>query len=217
MCRIRKVLAVMMLSLIVLAGCGQSEEQQGSSLTIAKGGEISHHIVGSFDQMYYDVQELRTLADERVAEYCTEHGAESVVLKELEEKDGKVSIRMEYGSVEDYVSFNNRGLFAGTVTDAGNAGYELDQVALVSMDNKPYEPGDIEGIDDLHIAVVETAPDEQLTIQVPGRIQYINQSAGGMAELTADGKKSVLIKGHGMTEIEDGAEQTGVLSYIIYQ
>ena len=119
---------------------------------------------------------------------------------------------MGYQSTADYAAFNNRQLFDGTVEEAEAAGYKLDEVALVSLDRKPFEPGDIDGFETMSVAIIETAPDEQLKVNVPGKVLYINQTAENSVEVAADGKKSVKIQGK-----EDPAEEGNVLSYIIYK
>lgn len=218
MCNRKTVLVITVLMLALqsaaLTGCGQEKQEEMSSVSISKEGEVTHHIVGAFDQSYYDLQGLQTLADERVEEYRGEHGDKSVVLESLEEKDGTVSIKMGYESVEDFAGFNHRDFFSGKIDEAAAAGYELDHVALISMDNKPFEPGDIEGIDEMHVVVIETAPNEELRVTVPGKIQYINQSADSLATVAVTDKKTITIQGHGASQ--DGEETENVYSYILY-
>lgn len=207
----RAVLAALLLAAMAV-GCGEESRTQISEISITREGEVSHHIVGTFDQSYYDKEGLEKLTAQRVESYCSEKGPGSVTVGSLEEKDGTISIKMEYQSTADYAAFNNRQLFDGTVEEAEAAGYKLDEVALVSLDRKPFEPGDIDGFETMSVAIIETAPDEQLKVNVPGKVLYINQTAENSVEVAADGKKSVKIQGK-----EDPAEEGNVLSYIIYK
>ena len=51
-----------------LIGCGQDKGPEVSSVTIGKDGTIVHQIVGDFEENYYEMDGLQTLASERVAE-----------------------------------------------------------------------------------------------------------------------------------------------------
>lgn len=193
-------------------GCGEVGDTRISTVSIDKNGGVSHHIAGSFDQSYYDLKELEDLTMERVEAYCTEQGEEAVSVESLEEKDGSILIDMKYRGTQDYRDFNHRELWTATVGDAENAGYELDQVAFISTEREPYEPGDIDDFESMFVLIIETLPDEQLLVNVPGKVQYVNQTAGSGIDLTIDGKKSVKIRGNG-----EDAQAEGVLSYIVYR
>ncbi len=206
---------IMLMLTCVLAGCGQEKTAQISSVSVTKEGTVKQQIVGSFEQNYYELDGLQRLADDRVQEYDAEHGSESVVLDSLEEKDGQVVIDFTYLSAQDYAAFNHRELYAGSVAQAKAEGYVLDNIAFISTKNEPYEPGAIEGLDDLSIVIIATRPGEELNVNVYGKVLYINQSAMSTVDVDFNGKKSVHIV-NPVTEQEETAEETS-LSYMIFQ
>lgn len=211
----KKIAALIMLMLTcTLAGCGQEETAKISSVSVTKGGTVKQQIVGSFEQNYYELDGLQRLADDRVQEYDAEHGSESVVLNSLEEKDGQVVIDFTYLSSQDYTAFNHRELFAGSVAQAKAEGYVIDNIAFISTKNEPYEPGAIEGLDDLSIVIIATRPGEELNVNVYGKVLYINQSAMSTVDVDFNGKKSVHIV-NPVTEQEEAEEAS--LSYLIFQ
>ena len=91
--------ALFIIAALGLAGCGSQEKTaEVSSLSFGKEGEIVHQIVGSFEEDYYDLEGLESLAAQRVEEYCAEHGEESVYLESVKEKNGEISILFHYAT-----------------------------------------------------------------------------------------------------------------------
>ncbi len=210
----KKARGVMLLAMavLVLAGCGSKEKGAGvSSLSFGKEGEVTHQIVGSFEQNYYDLEGLKSLAAERVEEYCAEHGPESVYLESVKEKGGEVSILCHYATPEDYSAFNYRQLFMGSVEEARKEGYDLDSIAFISPDKEPIELGFTEDAGTKKILVIETKSGEELLVNLEGKILYINQSADSGQEVSFAGKKSVLIRD------QAPEEKASALTYIVYQ
>lgn len=200
--------------MLILGGCAK-DSVKVSSVTISQEGNIEQEIVGSFDSSDYDLDEFIAMAENRVMQHCLEHGPQSVELGEVKEKDGYLEAHMKYASCEDYDTFNNREFFVGKVWQAKDAGYDLDKVAFVSADGAPYESVAIEGFDDLSIAVVATKPDEDIMVNLFGKVCYINQSAIGPESVSIAGKKSVHITNPTSETEEDNGMNT--LSYIIFE
>lgn len=206
-----KIILTILLLAGVLAGCAKEEDPEISSVSVLKDGEIKHRIVGSFEQNYYDTQSLEELAAGRVGEYCAENGADGVKLDSVEEKNGKIVINISYKSDQDYMKFNHREFFAGTVAQAAEEGYEFEHIALISDAGEPVEPGAIENLENRSIVIIATKPDEELMVNVEGKVLYINQGALSGIDVTFGGKKSVHIVNPANAESEES-----VLSYIIY-
>ncbi|MDE6738160.1 MAG: hypothetical protein K2K07_03620 [Lachnospiraceae bacterium] len=195
-----------------LAGCGQDELPEVSTVSIGKDGGIVQQIVGSFEQDYYDMDSLKALASQRVTEYCADSGADSVALASVEEKDGSVLICFNYATDRDYKDFNNRELFVGTLLEAGNQGYGLEGVAFVSADGKPMELGYMEDHDKTKIVIIGTKPSEELVVNTYGKVLYINQTATSDLEVSFAGKKGVRITHPAKEDSDESA-----LSYIVFQ
>lgn len=207
----KRMLLVLALSFGIV-GCGQDKAPEVTSVSIGEDGTIVHQIVGGFEQNYYEMDGLTALAEERVAEYCTDNGADSVKLESIEEKDGNILIRFQYATDQDYSDFNQRELFVGALTEAEEQGYPLESVAFISADGKPMEIGYIEEQDDKQIAIIATKPSEELVVNTYGKVLYINQSAMSDLDVSFSGKKGVYI-----TYPANGDTGEAVLSYIIFE
>ena len=207
----KRMLLVLALSFGIV-GCGQDKAPEVTSVSIGEDGTIVHQIVGGFEQNYYEMDGLTALAEERVAEYCTDNGADSVKLESIEEKDGNILIRFQYATDQDYSDFNQRELFVGALTEAEEQGYPLESVAFISADGKPMEIGYIEEQDDKQIAIIATKPSEELVVNTYGKVLYINQSAMSDLDVSFSGKKGVYI-----TYPANGDTGEAVLSYIVFE
>lgn len=196
----------------VVAGCGGEKTPEVSSVTIGKDGAITHQIVGGFEQNYYEMDGLKALATDRVAEYCADNGEGSVTLSSVEEKDGKVLLQLNYATDKDYSGFNNRELFVGTLEEAYGHSYPLEGVAFISADGKPMELGFMEERDKKQIVIIATKPSEELVVNTYGKVLYINQSANSNLDVSFYGKKGV----HITYPANEDADET-VLSYIVFE
>ena len=196
----------------MLVGCGGEKTPEVSSVSIGKDGTITHQIVGGFEQNYYEMDGLKALASDRVAEYCEDNGEGSVTLSSVEEKDGKVLLQLSYASDEDYGGFNNRELFVGTLDEAGNHGYSLEGVAFISAEGEPMELGFMEERDKKQIVIIAMKPSEELVVNTYGKVLYINQSANSDVDVSFYGKKGAYIA---YPAKEGGGES--VLSYIVFE
>ncbi len=204
--------ALLLIAALGLAGCGsQEKEAEVSSVSFGKDGDVTHKVVGSFEQEDYDLEELESLAAQRVEEYCAEHDAEAVYLDSVKEKGGTVSLLFHYATAEDYSGFNYRQLFMGTVEEANGEGYNLDGVAFISPEGKPIELGFTEDADAKKVLIIETKSGEELLVNLEGKVLYINQSADSGQEVSFAGKKGVLIRDRAQEE------KASALTYIVYE
>lgn len=210
----RRVTFIFGLTIVLLSfvGCGDRQTQELNTLSFGKNGEIIHRIVGKADQNYYQIEPaaLEEFAVLRVEEYCAENGENKVSLEAVEEKNGNIVMDFKYASAEDYSDFNHRVLYMGTLESASEEGYELEAVPFVSMDGKASEVGYIEDWDKKQMLILETKSGEEMLVNPPGKILYVNQSAHSGQEITFVGKKGVKIS-------NQEAEGTMSLSYIIYE
>lgn len=206
-----KNILITVMAACVLTSCSQGKASDVSSVSIAKDGSISHRIVGDFEQNYYETDGLEELAQRRIEEYCAKNGTDGVELKSVEESGGKVVVNISYLSGEDYMEFNNREFFAGTLTEAQKK-YDLDRVAFVSEAKQPMEIGSLDKPEEMSVVIIATKPDEELVVNVSGKVRYINQSAMSDVSVVFEGKKSVHI-----TNPADAESEESELSYIIFE
>lgn len=208
-----KLILLILAVTCIFAGCGREKIPEVSSVSISKDGGVVHQIVGDFEQNYYEMESLKALASDRVAEYCADNGADSVTIGSVEEKDGKVLIQLNYATDRDYSEFNHRELFVGTLEEADDQGYQLENVAFISADGKPTEFSYMEEHDQKQVVIIATKPSEEIVVNTYGKVLYINQSATSDLDVSFSGKKGVHIL---HPETQDGASEC-TLSYIVFE
>lgn len=156
--------------LCLLTGCSKGNNDLNETTLIINGkGEITHHIVESFDKSYYNEDELRSEINDEIEEYCSSKGDDKLVkLKDLKILDGMASAELTFKDYSDYAAFNEVDLFYGTIEEAIAADYPTD-VTLKSVDDDDtigkYE---FEALKDNKIIVIG----ESILIKTPGRIEY---------------------------------------------
>ena len=130
-----KILKKMMISvltfsiMLVFSACGdKAGDESGTFLSLKKDGTIRSQIEESFEESYYDRDELEQAVLEQVAEYNSRTGTESIAVEKVEVKDGIAQVGLTYTGARDYAAFNQAFLFAGSAGDAENADCNLDVV-----------------------------------------------------------------------------------------
>ena len=115
------------LSILTLAGCGQSDlKADTDTVYVEKNGAVLSMDVEAFDQEYYDEAELKEFVDSEVADYNGQHGEKSVEVKDLSVEDGTAKLKLAYRTVDDYTAFTGVELYQGKVVQAMAAGYDFD-------------------------------------------------------------------------------------------
>ena len=100
---------------LCLNGC--TKEQKESCLTLKKSGAVTQNIVEDFEEKNYDLKELRTMTEEEIDDFYAQSEGKSVELTRLKESSGKLTMVMDYDSVESYNEFNETSLFSGTIEE----------------------------------------------------------------------------------------------------
>lgn len=192
-----KLTLIVMAVAYVMIGCGDSNLSNTNTVSVQKDGSIKQTIVEQFERNYYDVEELTTMAQEKISQFGD--GTQKVVCDSIKEKDGKIVVEMTYQSGTDYTEFNNRELFNGTVAEALAKGYSLKDA--VSEDGTDISEEQLAQINENHVIVVGTKEGEELNVQVYDKILYTSGN--------------VIISGKEDAHI--GAEGEDMLSYIIFK
>lgn len=182
MCKWKKML-IMTAALCMLAGCGSLSSEDINTISIHKDGKIEHTIVEQFERNYYDEDELSQMAQEKVGNY--NNGGDNIACESVKAGDGKIVVKMIYQSEADYTEFNNRELFCGTVKQASEKGYSLQN--LVSADGEALSAADLDALSENHIVIVQTKKGEELDVRVYDTIVYASE------DITFSGKKDALI------------------------
>lgn len=178
-----KKILIMTAALCMLTGCGSLASENTNTISIQKDGKIEHTIVEQFERNYYDEDELSQMAQEKIGRY--NNGGDNIACESVKAGDGKIVVKMVYQSEADYTEFNNRELFCGTVKQASEKGYSLQN--LVSADGEALDAADLEALSENHVVIVQTKKGEELDVRVYDTIVYASE------DITFSGKKDALI------------------------
>lgn len=166
-----------------LTGCGQTampQEPDRTAVGITDKGKITVCLIADFDRTYYDLDELKNMAEQEAEEYNAgkETGAVTLENAQLTGESG-VQLTYSFADSESYAEFSGVQFFYGTVGEAQQKGY-LDGVSFTDV-----KDGTVLGKDRL-----EKKPDRKLVITdveadiyPPGRVSGL----GGDAFLNDDG------------------------------
>ena len=126
-----------------LGGCAGSENSEDvTTVSVDKNGKVTGTIVEALDKDYYDIDELKTMINTDIQQYNTEAGEEKITLDSSDITSEKAVVKMTYADAENYAAFNDMIFFAGTVTEAKEAGYEIESSRLKGID----ETTDVESL-----------------------------------------------------------------------
>lgn len=192
----RLLLAVMALSML-FGGCAFFEEVDTTTISVDKKGAVTETIIEDFDKEYYDVEELKQMVNQEITEYNSRFSAEgNVELDSCETiaEGAQIKVVITYKSSTDYMEMNGRELFAGTVSDAYNAGYEF--VTMQSADGQSVDAAKVLELGDKYMVISE----EAISIRAAGKILYVSEGVSIVGDKTA--------------VLPDDGEK---LSYIIYE
>lgn len=166
-----------------LTGCGSSDSPAMNTVSIQKDGKIAHIIVEQFEKNYYNPEDLEPMAQEKIERYS--NGEENIIFESAEASDGKVIVRMTYQSSADYMTYNNREMFIGTVGAAFEQGYSLKDI--VGEDGNVISDEELSAIRENHVVIVQTKKGEELAVNVYDKILYTSEN------VALSGKKDAII------------------------
>lgn len=182
--------------MLVFSACGgEAEDEGGTFLSLIKDGTIQSDIEESFEESYYDKDELEQAILEQVADYNNQTGAESITVKKVEVKDGVALAELIYASAPDYAAFNQVLFFTGKAGEAESAGYDLN-VVLSSVKDSQETMGktDILALGEERLLVTDISD----TIKLDGKALYISDnvtvsSGGKTVRRSDDGNKMMYV------------------------
>ncbi|MGN0361650.1 MAG: hypothetical protein ACI4ET_02305 [Bilifractor sp.] len=134
---IRRCLATGVLATAVMfatAGCSLPNSIENTTVSVGEEGNVTENIVESKDDEDYTEDDLKQYIQDAVTSYDSGNKG-SVKLESCSVDDNSVTIRMSYASMDDYSGFNNVTAFLGTLAEAENAGFSMDQNFLDGYGN----------------------------------------------------------------------------------
>lgn len=164
---------LILLTALLLTGCQDKFEPTESTIYITSKGAVRSALMESFDKEYYQLDELSEDVEKEVKAYCLDVNEEAVTVESLTMEGDEVRLFMNYQTVEDYAAFNKVLLFAGTVQEAIENGYELNDPLQADGDTAGNAVElDLEKDGDLKVIITE----ENLCVQTSGRIRYVSDN-----------------------------------------
>ena len=158
-----------------VTGCGSTKEPLDvTNLQIEESGAVVHTIIEDFDTTVYDVAGLETMISEEITAYESENAAtDSITLVSSvmsETEANKLTVTMQFADVKTYAGFNNVETFYGTVTDAKEAGYDLEvlQFTDTADETKTVTLSEIKDADTLHVFI----SNEKIPVRLSKKILY---------------------------------------------
>ena len=191
---------------MLLGACGTKLDVQENTIALQRNGKILEAAVESFDQSYYDQEELNTYVQNAVDDYTTEHGKKSVSVTDSKVEEKKAYLTLEYENAETFSDFTGIECFSGSIVEAQSAGYDFDldfyPVTDGKADTKIVKGSTLLDDDDLKVLIVK----ENSDLIVPGKIAYVSTEG---TEVTSEKQVNV-------TQKEQDTDEA-VLVYVLYK
>lgn len=181
--------------MLLISACEKSGGEEVTSITVQKDGTILSHIVESFEQGYYDSEELQQSILAEAADYNKMAGNGRINVEKIDVDSGVATVRMIYQEAEDYADFNHTVFFVGSTEKAGEE-YELNVVLSGAKDtNDTVGRADILAMKDYKLLIT----DAQEPVFLNGKAEYISDnvtvsSDRNNIQLSGDGLGYVLYR-----------------------
>ena len=176
--------------MMMLTACKDGQDSgESTSVTIQRDGTVLSHIRESFEQDYYDIEELQQAILAEAADYNKMAGEGKIDVEKISVDGGMATVRMIYQEPADYAAFNQVSFFAGA---AGNAPKEYDlNVVLSGVKDagKTIGKSDILAMEGYKLLIT----DVQEPVYLDGRAEYVSDNI-----TAADSRKSVWLSGEGL-------------------
>ena len=116
-----RILAVLLLLIFCMTGCGNDPVIEKDTLSVFRKGTASYTIISEFAEPYYNVEELKAMAQKEIDTY----GA-GVEISNAEVQNGILNFQYTFASLAHYSGFMKTSCYQGTVTAALANGYKSD-------------------------------------------------------------------------------------------
>lgn len=166
----------------ILTGCRKSDEIEKNNIEVDKEGWITTTIHESFDKDYYDKQELEETIDGAIKEYNKEAGGKRIELEELEIKDETAHAVITYAGYEDYIAFNQVGIFNGTTKNLDGVDYDAQQEIIDLGGNRIALQNLLLSEETYNLVILQ----ENCTLETSGKILYASSNVIINGKKTAD-------------------------------
>lgn len=180
----------------VLAACGENSFRvDTNTIYIKQDGTLKEASFELFDKEYYEETELKQYVESEIRDYNYRNVKEAITVDKVEVTDTVAAAYLTYQSVKDYIAFNESEMFAGTVKEAMDAGYDFETTFVSYEKEEAVDLLTVTGNATEHqVLILDAAMD----VRLDGTIVYISTN------VQKKDKKNVTLT-------------QGGLSYIIYK
>lgn len=175
--------SILCLAMLLLGGCSQNKVPDTLSvpaISVTNKGKVTAYLIEDFDKEYYNLAELQALVTEELAEFNSSHktaeGQDTVKMVSLTEAtDGSKTVQLvlEFENIASYTEYTGMELFYGTVTQAYEAGCNLDTELTAVKDGSTIDKMGIYEQGTKKILIAQ----EKVRIYGPGKALYISTGA----------------------------------------
>lgn len=176
-----------------------------SNLALTEDGKVVCQEVSDFSEDNYTKSALKSYMKQEIKTYTDANGTDRIHLDKVKTDKETAYAKVTYASAEDYAAFTGTTLYAGTVKDAAEQGYDFADAFVSVKDGEKgesAEPLDITSQKKLKIVIIK----QNIQVTVDGEILYVSDACTTMED--AD---TVTIAQ------PDGNEDAAQLTYIIYK
>lgn len=168
----KQKLVLALTALLLLSGCGGIEKMTETTVTVNDKGTVEELLLEDFSDETYKEEELTAQINGLVEAYNKETGKEAVSVKNLQVKDKKAKVQMEYQTVADYRGFNQVDFFAGSVQEAQKEGYTFASDFTDAKGKDASKAGIPDGCEKKQVIIIR----EPMQVLVPGTILYVSKN-----------------------------------------
>lgn len=165
------LLAVMM----CLTGCSGGTIET-DTLSLSKDGTATYTIISDFSEDYYNLDELKEMAEEEIAEYGS-----GVQITEAVVEEGVLNFQYAFDSISHYAGFMGTTCYQGTVEQALRAGYKTSTMLTSAKNGSSIQIND-SGLGAYHLFIWN----EQVAVRCTGDVLYYSSN------LKTSGKRDVI-------------------------
>lgn len=195
-----KIITVLcfILGMSSLTACSRGEDVPQTEVSVLKDGTVSMYITESFEESYYDAEELQQSILMEAATYNRKMGSGNVSVEKVSVANQVATVIMKYMNASDYAAFNDSIFFMGNAVQAQKEGYDID-VVLSSVDDEQDTIGepDMLAMEDYILLIT----DSEYPVNLFGKAQYVSENV------------SVSKTGKTITHMEDSEK----VMYIMFQ
>lgn len=169
----KKTSILLALSLMCLAqGCKGAAEADRETLEIKKDGSIVETVRESFEEDYYNVDDLKAYITEELNSYNEDFEEVQIALTDCTVKRKIAQAVLTYQDVEDYMAFNQAELFVGDLAALSETSYH-DSVNLKNKKDETVSLSHLIASGESYQSVVVT---QSCEVIVSGKIAYVSDN-----------------------------------------